>query len=73
MLRGDSRAVPAGMSWIASVARALRNDLGRIRAGSELQRGTVLTLRAGDGAKSGLLSIKVEQTGQVIPIQVTVQ
>ncbi|MBZ5618578.1 MAG: hypothetical protein LAQ69_07630 [Acidobacteriia bacterium] len=33
----------------------------------------VLTLRAGDGARSGLISIKVEQTGQVIPIQVSVQ
>lgn len=33
----------------------------------------VLTLQAGDGAKSGLVSIKVEQTGQVIPITVSVQ
>jgi hypothetical protein len=33
----------------------------------------VLTLQAGDGAKSGSISIKVEQTGQVIPIQVSVQ
>jgi hypothetical protein len=33
----------------------------------------VLTLQAGDGARSGLLNIKVEQTGQVIPIQVSVQ
>ena len=33
----------------------------------------VLTLQAGDGAKSGLVSIKVEQTGQVIPIQVSIQ
>jgi hypothetical protein len=33
----------------------------------------ILTIRAGDGAKSCVLSIQVEQTNQVIPIQVTIQ
>ena len=33
----------------------------------------VLTVRAGDDAKSGVLSIQVEQTNQVIPIQVAIQ
>jgi hypothetical protein len=33
----------------------------------------VLTVRAGDGAKSGVLSIQVAQTNQVIPIQVTIE
>jgi hypothetical protein len=32
----------------------------------------VLTLRAGDNAQPGVLSIRVEQTNQVIPIQVTI-
>jgi hypothetical protein len=33
----------------------------------------VLTVRAGDNAKSGVLSIQVEQTNQVIPIQVAIR
>ena len=33
----------------------------------------VLTVRAGDSAKSGILSIQVEQTNQVIPIQVAIR
>jgi hypothetical protein len=33
----------------------------------------VLTLQAGDGAKSGLVHVRVEQTGQMIPIRVSVQ
>jgi len=33
----------------------------------------VLSLRAGDGAKGGVLSLRVEQTGEVIPIQVSVK
>jgi hypothetical protein len=33
----------------------------------------VLTLQAGDGARSGIVNIKVEQTGQVIPVKVSVQ
>jgi hypothetical protein len=44
-------------------------DHGNLKVGDR----AVLTLQAGDGAKSGLVSIKVEQTGQVIPIQVSVQ
>jgi hypothetical protein len=44
-------------------------DHGNLKVGDQ----AVLTLQAGDGAKSGLVSIKVEQTGQVIPIQVSVQ
>ena len=33
----------------------------------------VLTMRAGDSAQSGVLSIQVAQTNQVIPIQVTIK
>ena len=33
----------------------------------------VLTMRAGDNAQSGVLSIQVAQTNQVIPIQVTIK
>jgi hypothetical protein len=33
----------------------------------------VLTMRAGDSAQSGVLSIQVAQTNQVIPIQVTIR
>lgn len=44
-------------------------DHGNLKVGDQ----AVLTLQAGDGAKSGVVSIKVEQTGQVIPIQVSVQ
>ena len=33
----------------------------------------VLTVQAGDDAKSGVLSIQVEQTNQVIPIQVAIK
>ena len=44
-------------------------DHGNLKVGDR----AVLTLQAGDGAKSGLVSIRVEQTGQVIPIQVSVQ
>jgi hypothetical protein len=33
----------------------------------------VLTVRAGYAAKSGVLSIQVEQTNQVIPIQVAIE
>ena len=33
----------------------------------------VLTVRAGDNAQSGVLSIQVAQTNQVIPIQVTIK
>jgi hypothetical protein len=32
-----------------------------------------LVLRAGEGAKSGVLKVKVEQTGETIPIQVAIQ
>jgi hypothetical protein len=34
---------------------------------------SILTVKAGDGAKSGLLNIKVEQTGMFLPVQVIVQ
>ena len=34
---------------------------------------SILTVKAGDGAKSGVLNIKVEQTGIFIPVQVIVQ
>jgi len=44
-------------------------DHGNLKIGDQ----AVLTLLAGDGAKSGLISIKVDQTGQMIPIQVSVQ
>jgi hypothetical protein len=33
----------------------------------------VLTMRASVGARPGVLSIQVEQTNQVIPIQITIQ
>jgi hypothetical protein len=33
----------------------------------------VLTVRAGDNALSGVLSIQVAQTNEVIPIQVTIK
>jgi hypothetical protein len=33
----------------------------------------VLTVKAGDDARSGVLSIQVEQTNQVIPIQVAIK
>ncbi len=33
----------------------------------------ILTIRAGEGAKSGLLTVRVEQTGEVIPIRVEIQ
>jgi hypothetical protein len=33
----------------------------------------VLTLHAGDTATSGVVSVKVDQTGQIISVQVTVQ
>jgi hypothetical protein len=44
-------------------------DHGNLKVGDK----ALLTLLAGDGAKSGLITVKVEQTGQVIPIQVSVQ
>jgi hypothetical protein len=43
-------------------------DHGNLKVGDQ----AVLTLLAGDGAKSGVINVKVEQTGQVIPIQVSV-
>jgi hypothetical protein len=33
----------------------------------------ILTLRAGKDAKPGVLSLRVEQTNQVIPIQVKIE
>ncbi len=33
----------------------------------------ILTLKAADGARSGTLNIRVEQTGVILPIQITVQ
>jgi hypothetical protein len=44
-------------------------DRTALKAGEK----AVLTVRAGDNAKSGVLSIQVTQTNQVIPIQVTIE
>jgi hypothetical protein len=44
-------------------------DHGNLKVGDQ----AVLTLQAADGAKSGIVNVRVEQTGQVIPIQVSVQ
>jgi hypothetical protein len=58
------------LSLVGSVAGVdVKLDRTVLKAGEK----AVLTLRAGDDAKPGVLSIQVEQTNEIIPIQVTIQ
>ena len=43
------------------------------RTGRNAGEKAILTVTADNDAKSGVLSIQVEQTNQVIPIQVAIQ
>jgi hypothetical protein len=61
---------PMNISLTGSVPGVeVKLDRSLLNAGEK----AVLTVRAGYDAKPGVLSIQVEQTNQVIPIQVAIQ
>ena len=66
----NSAPGPMNISLTGSVPGVeVKLDRTVLKAGEK----AVLTVRAGDNAKSGVLSIQVVQTNQVIPIQVAIQ
>lgn len=58
-----SLSVPAPLPGVEA-----KLDKSTVLAGGK----AVLTLRAAKGAKSGVLNVQVEQTGQLLPIQITI-
>ena len=66
----NSAPGPMNISLTGSVPGVeVKLDRTVLKAGEN----AVLTMRAGDNAQSGVLSIQVAQTNQVIPIQVTIK
>jgi hypothetical protein len=61
---------PMNISLTGSVPGVeVKLDRSLLNAGEK----AILTIRAGNDAKPGVLTIQVEQTNQVIPIQVAIQ